>query len=216
MHIDLYGVIHSCLISYYSTCNDYIYRHCIRNLSSRGRAPRDARPTSHRTRVDADADTEERSRDMSDASTSSSSARGGNSRERVASQRVSTGGLPGGRRPAQKAATFSGYAESSELAVGGGKATTTTRAGAAAGAGRARRRRPNHPWLDYPPDFERKFGAFASAAFRVLNPANLLAPFPPAVRYSLTRNFGFVTKTFTQFFDKDGVQSVQESIGLGK
>ena len=151
---------------------------------------------------------------MSDASTSSSSsARGGNSRERVASQRVSTGGLPGGRRPAQKAATFSGYAESSELAVGGGKATTTH---AGAGAGRARRRRPNHPWLDYPPDFERKLGAFASAAFRVLNPGNLLAPFPPAVRYSLTRNFGFVTKTFTQFFDKDGVQSVQESIGLGK
>lgn len=151
---------------------------------------------------------------MSDASTSS--ARGGNSRERVASQRVSTGGLPGGRRPAQKAATFSGYAESSELSVGGGgassKATTTN----AAAAGRARRRRPNHPWLDYPPDFERKFGAAASAAFRVLNPANLLAPLPPAVRYSLTRNFGFVTKTFTQFFDKDGVQSVQESIGLGK
>ena len=156
---------------------------------------------------------------MSDPSTSSSSsARAGNSRERVASQRVSTGGLPGGRRPAQKAATFSGYAESSELAVGGGKATATTattHAGAAANAGR-RRRRPNHPWLDYPPDFERKFGAVASAAFRVLNPANLLAPFPPAVRYSLTRNFGFVTKTFTQFFDKDGVQSVQESIGLGK
>ena len=152
---------------------------------------------------------------MSDASTSSSSsARGGNSRERVASQRVSTGGLPGGRRPAQKAATFSGYAESSELAVGGGKATTTTTTHA--GAGRARRRRPNHPWLDYPPDFERKLGAFASAAFRVLNPGNLLAPLPPAVRYSLTRNFGFVTKTFTQFFDKDGVQSVQESIGLGK
>ena len=151
---------------------------------------------------------------MSDASTSSSSARGGNSRERIASQRVSTGGLPGGRRPAQKAATFSGYAESSELAVGGGKATTTTTRAGAAVAGR--RRRPNHPWLDYPPDFERKFGAVASTAFRVLNPANLLAPFPPAVRYSLTRNFGFVTKTFTQFFDKDGVQSVQESIGLGK
>jgi hypothetical protein len=150
---------------------------------------------------------------MSDPSTSSSSARGGNSRERVASQRVSTGGLPGGRRPAQKAATFSGYAESSELAVGGGGASskpTTHNAGA------GRRRRPNHPWLDYPPDFERKFGAVASTAFRVLNPANLLAPFPPAVRYSLTRNFGFVTKTFTQFFDKDGVQSVQESIGLGK
>ena len=37
---------------------------------------------------------------------------------------------------------------------------------------------------------------------------------PPAVRFSLSRNFGFVTKTFTQFFDKDGVSSVQESIGL--
>lgn len=47
-------------------------------------------------------------------------------------------------------------------------------------------------------------------------PALLLSPLPPAVRFSLARNFGFVTKTFTQFFDRDGVASVQESIGLGK
>ena len=154
-------------------------------------------------------------RDMSDAPTpSSSSARAGNSRERVASQRVSTGQLPGGRRPMQKkAATFAGYAESSELAVDGASTKATNNPTAVAGR---RRRRPSHPWLDYPPDFERKFAGVASAAFRVLNPANLLAPLPPAVRYSLTRNFGFVTKTFTQFFDKDGVSSVQESIGLGK
>ena len=45
-------------------------------------------------------------------------------------------------------------------------------------------------------------------------PGLLLSPLPPAVRFSLSRNFGFVTKTFTQFFDKDGVSSVQESIGL--
>lgn len=133
-----------------------------------------------------------------------SSAQGGHSRDRVASQQMSTGGLPGGRRPAQK--TFAGYSEKSELAVAGQRVATPP----------TRKAKRSHPWLDYPPDFERKFGAFASAAFRVLNPANLLAPFPPAVRYSLTRNFGFVTKTFTQFFDKDGVQSVQESIGLGK
>jgi hypothetical protein len=116
----------------------------------------------------------------------------------------------------KKAATFAGYAESSELAVDGASTTnnsTTTNSTAVAGR---RRRRPSHPWLDYPPDFERKFAVVASRAFRVLDPANLLAPLPPAVRYSLTRNFGFVTKTFTQFFDKDGVSSVQESIGLGK
>jgi len=113
----------------------------------------------------------------------------------------------------KKAATFAGYAESSELAVDGASTKATNNPTAVAGR---RRRRPSHPWLDYPPDFERKFAGVASAAFRVLNPANLLAPLPPAVRYSLTRNFGFVTKTFTQFFDKDGVSSVQESIGLGK
>ncbi|OUS41853.1 hypothetical protein BE221DRAFT_63804, partial [Ostreococcus tauri] len=60
----------------------------------------------------------------------------------------------------------------------------------------------------------RKFSRVVGAVLRA--PAILLSPLPPAVRFSLARNFGFVTKTFTQFFDKDGVSGVQESIGLGK
>jgi hypothetical protein len=35
---------------------------------------------------------------------------------------------------------------------------------------------------------------------RVLSPAVLLEPLPPALRLSLTRNFSFFTKIFTQFF----------------
>ena len=132
-------------------------------------------------------------------------ARAGNSRERVASNALSVGALPGGRRPAQKT-SFAGYAETSELSVGGRSAASATT--------RAVRRRASHPWLDYPPDFERKVAVVLAGVARA--PAVLLSPLPPAVRFSLARNFGFVTKTFTQFFDRDGVASVQESIGLGK
>ena len=138
------------------------------------------------------------------------SAAGGSSRDRVASQQLSMGGAPGGRRrPPQK--TFAGYREGDELATtGSGASARAAPLGAGATTGRRRR---SHPWLDYPPDFERKVGAALGGLARA--PALLLSPLPPAVRFSLARNFGFVTKTFTQFFDKDGVQSVQESIGLG-
>jgi hypothetical protein len=135
------------------------------------------------------------------------SAQGGHSRDRVASQQLSVGGAPGGRRrPAQK--TFAGYREGDELTTTGSGGTPR-----AVGAARARRGR-NHPWLDYPPDFERKVERALGALARA--PALALSPLPPAARFALARNFGFVAKTFTQFFDKDGVQSVQESIGLGK
>jgi len=138
------------------------------------------------------------------------SAAGGNSRDRVASQQLSMGGAPGGRRrPPQK--TFAGYREGDRLATtGSGASASASARGAGATVGRRRR---SHPWLDYPPDFERRVGAALGGLARA--PALLLSPLPPAVRFSLARNFGFVTKTFTQFFDKDGVQSVQESIGLG-
>lgn len=129
-----------------------------------------------------------------------SSAQGGHSRDRVASQQMSMGGAPGGRRPAQK--TFAGYSDNSELAVAGQRVATPA----------TRKAKRSHPWLDYPPDFERKMAGAVVAVMRV--PGLLLSPLPPAVRFSLSRNFGFVTKTFTQFFDKDGVSSVQESIGL--
>ncbi len=113
---------------------------------------------------------------------------------------MSMGGAPGGRRPAQK--TFAGYSDNSELAVAGQRVATPA----------TRKAKRSHPWLDYPPDFERKMAGAVVAVMRV--PGLLLSPLPPAVRFSLSRNFGFVTKTFTQFFDKDGVSSVQESIGL--
>jgi len=148
--------------------------------------------TSGRARA-AHADARRRATDMS-------SAQGGHSRDRVASQQMSAGGLPGGRRPAQK--TFAGYSEKSELAVAGQRVATPPQ----------RKAKRSHPWLDYPPDFERKMAGAVVAVMRV--PGLLLSPLPPAVRFSLSRNFGFVTKTFTQFFDKDGVSSVQESIGL--
>jgi len=150
--------------------------------------------TSGRARAaHADAPRRRRATDMS-------SAQGGHSRDRVASQQMSAGGLPGGRRPAQK--TFAGYSEKSELAVAGQRVATPPQ----------RKVKRSHPWLDYPPDFERKMAGAVVAVMRV--PGLLLSPLPPAVRFSLSRNFGFVTKTFTQFFDKDGVSSVQESIGL--
>jgi len=157
-----------------------------------------------------------------DASTSPSrtssradmSAQGGSSQERIASQAVGIGRSTS--RPQSKS-QFAGYAANADLRVDGSSSASSSGASSAAAAMQAqRRRRPSHPWLDYPPDFERKAGAVLGAAARVLNPANLLAPLPPALKYSLTRNFGFVTKTFTQFFDPEGVKSVQESIGLGK
>jgi|Transcript_1178 hypothetical protein len=142
------------------------------------------------------------------------SAQGGSSQERIASQAVGIGRSTS--RPQSKS-QFAGYAANADLRVDGSSSASSSGASSAAVAMQAqRRRRPSHPWLDYPPDFERKAGAVLGAAARVLNPANLLAPLPPALKYSLTRNFGFVTKTFTQFFDPEGVKSVQESIGLGK
>ena len=133
---------------------------------------------------------------------------GGRSQDSIASQRASVGGLPGNRPAQKRASQFSGYDEKSQLSVAGARHT------APATLGSARGRRQSHPWLDYPPDFERKFSRVVGAVLRA--PAILLSPLPPAVRFSLARNFGFVTKTFTQFFDKDGVSGVLESIGLGK
>lgn len=46
-------------------------------------------------------------------------------------------------------------------------------------------------------------------------PGKLLEPLPAELKYSLSRNFGFFTSIFTQFFDKSGVSNVQNSLGLG-
>ena len=75
---------------------------------------------------------------------------------------------------------------------------------------------PLHPWLDYPPNFKR--GVARNVAFlkKTFNPTVIFDPLPPELKYTLTRNFGFFTKIFTLPFDKDGVKTVQESVGLGK
>jgi|MDSW01.1.fsa_nt_gb hypothetical protein len=51
---------------------------------------------------------------------------------------------------------------------------------------------------------------------RALDPTALLGQLPSELKYTLTRNFGFFTTIFTQFFDRDGARNVQKSIGLGK
>jgi len=99
--------------------------------------------------------------------------------------------------------------------VGDDRALTTGAASSNAHE-RARARKQSHAWLDYPPAFEKRVRAVFDAIRKVVNPGALLTPLPPAARFALTRNFSFVAKTFTQFFDPDGVKNVQESIGLGK
>ena len=66
------------------------------------------------------------------------SAAGGNSRDRVASQQLSMGGAPGGRRrPPQK--TFAGYREGDRLATtGSGASASASARGAGATVGRRR------------------------------------------------------------------------------
>ena len=56
----------------------------------------------------------------------------------------------------------------------------------------------------------------SSSQFLKRVPAKLLDPLPAELRYTLSRNFGFFTSVFTQFFDKSGVSNVQNSLGLGK
>ena len=74
----------------------------------------------------------------------------------------------------------------------------------------------NHPWFDYPPAFEKRVRKVINKSKQLFNPAIVFEPLPPALKYSLTRNFGFVSSVFTQFLGNDGVSNVQESIGLSK
>mmetsp|Transcript_1758 Transcript_1758/g.3995 ORF Transcript_1758/g.3995 Transcript_1758/m.3995 type:complete len:150 (-) Transcript_1758:67-516(-) len=73
---------------------------------------------------------------------------------------------------------------------------------------------PFHPWLEFPPNFERSVARKVVILKRI--PGKLFEPVPAELRYSLSRNFGFFTSIFTQFFDKSGVSNVKNSIGLGK
>ena len=138
--------------------------------------------------------------------------RGGRKLARPRGEPAAVDGRRAGRTAATAAENLRGV-QGGRRARDDGERRERQRERRAAPARRSGRRRRSHPWLDYPPDFERRVGAALGGLARA--PALLLSPLPPAVRFSLARNFGFVTKTFTQFFDKDGVQSVQESIGLG-
>jgi hypothetical protein len=71
-------------------------------------------------------------------------------------------------------------------------------------------------WFQYPPAFERRAKSMLRSTKRFFNPSLLLEPLPPALKYSLIHNFGFVSSVFTQFLGNEGVGNVQESIGLSK
>jgi len=63
----------------------------------------------------------------------------------------------------------------------------------------SRQKAPSNKAFQLPPAFEAGLQRQLAFLKRALNPAVLLEPLPPALRLSLSRNFGFVTKIFTQF-----------------
>lgn len=71
-----------------------------------------------------------------------------------------------------------------------------------------------HPWLHYPPRFESSVEKITVKLKDTLAPTGVLRALPAELRYSLTRNFGFFTRVFTQFFERDGADNVKQSIGL--
>jgi hypothetical protein len=74
----------------------------------------------------------------------------------------------------------------------------------------------NNLRFDFPPAFEKRISAIVLSCKKSLNPSNILLPLPSALKYSLKRNFGFITTVFTQFMGNEGVNNVQQSIGLVK
>lgn len=71
-------------------------------------------------------------------------------------------------------------------------------------------------WMEYPPNFKKNVLRRTQFLKRTLDPTAYLGQLPSELKYTLTRNFGFFTTIFTQFFDRDGARNVQKSIGLGK
>jgi len=125
----------------------------------------------------------------------------------------------GSRRPKSKSqeAGFAGYAGDAPLTSSGEQVQSSAGRFDAANLKRSKHNKTkpgNHPWLDYPPNFTR--GVAQQVAFfkKTFSPTVLFEPLPPEVKYTLTHNFGFFTSIFTQFFDKDGVKGVQQSVGL--
>ena len=73
---------------------------------------------------------------------------------------------------------------------------------------------PLHPWFEYPPSFKQSTASVFAKAKNSLGPSILLRPLPAELKFAISRNLGFVTKIFTQFFDRDGAENVKQSIGL--
>lgn len=71
-----------------------------------------------------------------------------------------------------------------------------------------------HPWFDYPPRFENGVEKATAKLKDTLAPTGMLRVVPAELRYTLTRNFGFFARVFTQFFERDGADNVKQSIGL--
>ncbi|GAV59966.1 hypothetical protein CFOL_v3_03497 [Cephalotus follicularis] len=51
---------------------------------------------------------------------------------------------------------------------------------------------------------------------RVFSIDTIVKPLPPAMAYNASRNLGFFTRIFTQFFDPEGIANAQKSLGLGQ
>ena len=126
-------------------------------------------------------------------------------------ERSKVGMRSGSKTPASKSkGQFNGYGGDAPLQTSVAKQSTTVRAG----ANGKRPAPPLHPWLDYPPNFKRDLKQKSAFLGKVFSPLVMFDPLPPELKYTLTRNFGFFTKIFTLPFDKDGVKTVQESVGL--
>lgn len=71
--------------------------------------------------------------------------------------------------------------------------------------------------LEFPPVFEQAVGRNVEFLKRAFSPQTLFDPLPGPLKYSLNRNFGFLTRIFTQIVDPNQQKQVRESIpGLAK
>ncbi|KAG2714123.1 hypothetical protein I3760_03G011000 [Carya illinoinensis] len=51
---------------------------------------------------------------------------------------------------------------------------------------------------------------------RVFSIDTVVKPLPPAMAYNISRNLSFFTRIFTQFFDPEGIEKAQKSLGIGQ
>jgi|TARA_B110000977_G_scaffold11778_4_gene15170 hypothetical protein len=128
-------------------------------------------------------------------------------------ERSKVGMRSGSKVPTSKSKSgFNGYGGDAPLTTTG----ATQSAGVRGSVGGKGPNEPLHPWLEYPPNFTRSVTSKAAFVAKVCSPITNFDPLPAELKYTLTRNFGFFTKIFTLPFDKDGVKTVQQSVGLSK